>query len=82
VKSISIFSIHDQNVISSKKKHEIENVVCHMSKKVEEDTLPAVFFKSHLPLCHSFTVTDIESKNGSLTANEWGGSPGGGFAYT
>ena len=53
-----------------------------MSKKVEEDTLPAVFFKSHLPLCHSFTVTDIESKNGSLTANEWGGSPGGGFAYT
>ena len=54
-------------------------------KKVEEDivyafaSLPAVFFKIHLPLCYSFTVTDIESKNGSVTGNEWAGPPGGGW---
>ena len=57
-------------------------------KKVEEDivydsaSLPAVFFKIHLPLCYSFPVTDIESKNGSITGNEWAGPPGGGRAYT
>jgi hypothetical protein len=53
----------------------------HVKQKVEEDivyasaSLPAVFFKIHLPLCYSFPVTDIESKNGSITGNEWGGSP-------